>query len=106
MWAKTKTQSLSPEESFCHRRVFLSRRCLFKLSFFLLVGLCSAVKSGRDIIIDSRAMPTLGGPVCGRHDQFMPSLLIQKYIFIYDESEYYYYYDFEIIFTPQWIQNN
>lgn len=48
--AKIKTQSLSPEES-CW--VFLSRRCLFKRSFFLLVGLCSAVKSGRDIITDS-----------------------------------------------------
>lgn len=82
MWAKIKTQTLSPEESFCYRRVFLSRRCLFKCSFSLLVGLCSAVKSGWDIIIDSQAMPTLGEPVCGRHNQFMPSLLIKKYIFI------------------------
>lgn len=46
-------------------------------------------------------MPTLGG----RHNQFILSLLIQKYIFIYRESEYYYFSDFEIIFTPQWIQN-
>lgn len=76
MWAKIKTQSLPPEERFRHCRVFLSRRSLFKRSFFLLVGLCSAVKSGRDIIIDSQAMPTLGEPVCGRHNQFLLSLLI------------------------------